>query len=297
METFILTCANAFFNKFNVNFSITFVNKHTKRASLYEDPFNYTMNNYYYLQSTSQCKMILSIKPSEYIYVNQFEKCRHHSGGVLLNHIIEFGKYMHVQFIALFDGSLVSSNTCHEAIAFAAFEILTVGKSWYNRFGFTNDTIESNRAPNELIANSQFNTIITNESMLDKFNKLFFNTDGYTVRQILQSLKHLYLNKTCTAVLTTAQCGILTDITLLLNDTIHYNPSLKLMLTYTYEDTIDEMPQENTRFRKGYDDVDGGKHIKSINHKRPHCKTINGKNKQTHKKRKYKKKHEKHKKH
>lgn len=105
------------------------------------------------------------------VYIKSIEKCDGlYSGTMLLRHIIEFGKYMQVLYIELVDGSMISSNACSSGMPFTAFDILTTGSSWYNKFGFISDTTDTDNVYNARIANSVFNNIISDTQILSQFN-------------------------------------------------------------------------------------------------------------------------------
>lgn len=218
IEEDILNKANTFFRNIGVAFTISPSRRH---------------ENMYLLQSTnSMCDVKLSIVPNDHIYISSISKCDGmYSGTKLLQHIIEFGKYIQVRYIELVDGSMISSNTCSSGLPFTAVDILTTGTSWYNKFGFVNNTTYTDNIYNAQIANSVFNDVI-NEDILTRFNTVFFVTDGHLVKNVLSTLKELYLNKTSTTELTHGQCDVLTELFMYLENIIQYNPKLKLQLMH-----------------------------------------------------------------
>ena len=67
----------------------------------------------------------------------------------MLNKIIYFGKYIGVKRIILSDYAMVDSNVCSDVLTLAAFEIITSGKSWYNKHGFVSSDTNNEKLLNK----------------------------------------------------------------------------------------------------------------------------------------------------
>jgi hypothetical protein len=119
----ILDLANSYFMKIGLQFTI--------RS---KDVHHVTHEEVYRIDGI-QCDISLSIRPDEYIYVNNLEKCGATNGSVVLETIKSFGKFIGVKYIKLFDAAGIASNTC-DFIAFAPFSLYTKGKTWYQLHGF-----------------------------------------------------------------------------------------------------------------------------------------------------------------
>jgi hypothetical protein len=210
---------NSFFKDINLSFTI---NKQS-------DPIHNYENNYF-LMST-KCEIYLSIYPTKYIYINNIEKCLPYTGTEILQKIIAFGRQLPVQYIELADYSMVDSNICKLSVAFAAFEILTSGSSWYNKQGFRSKDTDNDTIQNKIISNSLFDTIIP-ENIKIIFKEQFSDiiTIDRTIKDVLLELKHRYLKRVYTELLNEQQCKTIKDLTMYLNDIIVYNNNLKLFL-------------------------------------------------------------------
>ncbi len=180
---------------------------------------------------SSPCKIYLSVKPRNYIYINNIEKCLQTSGTTMLNKIIDFGKYIGVKRITLSDYAMVDSNVCREVLALAAFEILTSGKSWYNKHGFVSSDANYEKAFNKQLSNSLFINVVS-KKIKDNFIENFSEIDvsKLSIKEVLLYLKNNYLKRNYIKELTKSQCECIEELTLFLDDKIHYTRKLTLSI-------------------------------------------------------------------
>jgi hypothetical protein len=216
----LLHKVNGFFKDMNLSFTIH------KQI----DAINNNDNNYFFKPNV--CNIFLTIYPKKYIYINNIEKCLDYTGTEILQKIIKLGSYLQVEYIELSDYSMVDSNTCNSSVAFAAFEILTSGSSWYNKHGFKSTDHDNDTIQNAIMSNKLFDIIIPEQIKIN-FKHLFPDiiTINKTIKDVLLELKHRYLKRGYTETLNEEQCNAINDLTMYLNDNvIFYNNRLKLFL-------------------------------------------------------------------
>jgi len=246
IDTLLLTI-NSFFSDINITFKI-------------KQNYDRIHKETNYFLSSEKCRLYLSIYPKKYIYINNIQKCEPYTGTQLLQKIKDFGKSIDVQYIELFDAAGISSNTC-DFFAFAPFDILTTGNSWYNKNGFINKTTEFEKETNKIISNLSLDTLLEidtfvsiissylNEDEIFKLEKniLSLKKDSNLIKQefkinfpdintsnsiknILLEIKQRFLNKNFTETLNPEQCETISSLSLFLDDIIVYEHTLRFYI-------------------------------------------------------------------
>jgi hypothetical protein len=229
---YILLTANDIFKVLNIEFKITYVD-----TNIY-----FLIYAYVYPNTTNKCIICFHVfltLNDKHIYLDALEKCPPENNGTdILLKIIDLGRILQVKYIELEDSSFF--NIGNNSYLIAPLEILTTGKSWYNKYGFESSEIKDEIIQNDSISKMSFKNVLDNilegkniyEEFSENFPDIINRDEDKTIKDVLTEVKNRYLNKNDSEKLTQEQKDVLDNLLVYLNSIIYYNTNLKLKFNY-----------------------------------------------------------------
>jgi hypothetical protein len=246
---YILLTTNDTFKDLNIEFKIRRISTniyfliYESKPDTYTDTDTDTDTYTDTYTNTSKCIICFHVYLTlndRHIYLDALEKCqRGVSGTKILRKIIDLGRIINVKYIGLEDSSFFTID--NKSYLIAPLEILTTGKSWYNRFGFESSEIKDEIIQNDSVSKMSFKNVLDDlilegkniyEEFSENFPDIINRDEDKTIKDVLIELKKRYLNKNATEKLTEEQKDLVDNLLVYLDTIIYYNRDLILKFNY-----------------------------------------------------------------